>query len=144
MSKTQEISLRDAQRILTCLALFPSNFSSWDHIIKRLTVDAAILKVLHPSIYAELRQHHVSMESISKALALVPSKNTDTPNLQQIDWPAWSFALEGTVGFERQQLTQPIIDQYVKVFGDGRNEFRWTDADHYFMQAFDTFTLPSS
>lgn len=141
--KRQNVTLRDVQRILSILALFPASFQRAPLGYRHLVVAAAYFRVLHPKSYALLRSKHLTLDDATRLLALeMPSLNDDS-SPQHDRWSCWSIIANGDV-FLGLDTPYPGYSQVIAGhFSHGTDRFSWRNADRYLSEAFDSFTLPS-
>ena len=139
----QNASLRDIQRLLTCMALLPSSLEGRDWGYQTMVIGALFLKILHPTVYARLRLDRSSLDEILICLSLEkPTRNEDMERRHR-DWAAWAYAVEGIEVLKAAPVPSVYAEHITKAFGTWGDSFSWRAAHALFAEAFDSFTLPN-
>ena len=139
----QDASLRDVQRLLTCMALLPNNFDRRSEGYKTMIVGALYMKVLHPTKYLQLRAQRISLEEIVECLSLEKPKTEHDNEKHHQDWAVWAYALEGPGVLKAPTVPTYYAEAVPNSFDGYGHGFRWQTAHAIFAEAFDSFTLPN-
>lgn len=140
----QNASLRDVQRLLTCMALLSNSFDQRGWGYQNIIVGALYLKVVHPTAYSQLRAQRISLKEIVGCLSLEKPKNENDYARHYLDWAVWAYVLEGPNALKAVSVPTDYAEAVSRAFGTFGNGFRWPTAHAFLAEAFDTFTLPNS
>ena len=139
----QNASLRDIQRLLTCMALLSNSFDQRGLGYKTIILGALYLKVLHPTMYAQLRSQRISLLDVVECLSLEKPKNENDCDRQHQDWAVWAYVLEGADALKAASVPTNYAEAIPQSFGTYGNGFRWQTAHAFLAESFDSFTLPN-
>ena len=134
-SRGSEISLRDTQRLLSRIALFPNTFWTFTSSYSRLATSAVILLVLAPANYARLRQGTLTIQDIENLFPLDPNDQNQYQDAQILNH-LWRRVLLEDPGQETLQITKNAFDYFTDHLGKDHFTRLWADI-------FDTFHLPT-
>lgn len=140
----QELSLRDVQRLVTCLALIPKRYESLTSGWQTLVIGAAFLKVLHPDKFFNLRSERITMDEVESSLSLAQRPDLKRPDNEDRDWAVWAFALVGKDGMQKLNASAHTIDAASHSLDSFGDPFSWSDARMILAEMFDTFSVPGS
>ena len=143
LARQQDLTLRDVQRLMTCLALMPNSFDSFHWGLKTLIVGAAFLRVLHPTAYSKLRAQRLNIDDLAASLSIAQPQSDADRQPQHRDWCVWVRALEGQSAWARHSISTEIAVHVEKAFSHWGDGFEWREAQAIFADMFDSFTLPS-
>ena len=130
-----QISLRDVQRLLTRIALFPKEFESWAEAYRSLGTSALVLLVLAPTSYDLMRQNIMMIEEIEELFPAESANPRSTPPSQFLHH-LWRSVILSNPGEETRKVAEGA-------FGVSLAQL---DRDHFdglWAEIFDTFHLPS-
>ena len=134
-SRGSEVSLRDTQRLLSRIALFPNTFWTFTSSYSRLATSAVILLVLAPANYARLRQGTLTIQDIENLFPLDPNDQNQYQDAQTLNH-LWRRVLLEDPGQETLQITKNDFDYFTDHLGKDHFTRLWADI-------FDTFHLPT-
>jgi hypothetical protein len=140
---SQEVGIRDIQRLLTVFALFPQQYERYYSIYKTMVLGVAFLRVLHPATYVKVRTQRVTLDEIELRLSLEPPKNDGDRQPKHWDWVVWAYALHGKAAWERQVVPPNYVSRVENAFSTFGDQFDWREASEIFAEVFDSFSLPA-
>lgn len=137
-------SLRDIQRLLTYLALFPKRFENLGLGYQTILIGALYVKVLHPSGYLQPRAQSITLKQIADYLSLEKPQNEDSFSAEYRDWAIWAFAIEGQNVLKATGFPTHYAAEIPRAFGSYGHGFRWQTAQALIVEYLEGFTMPSS
>jgi hypothetical protein len=141
LSSKQDVTLRDVQRLLTCFALFPRNFSIENDLYQTLAVGAGFLKVLHPDLYRKLRKNSISFAEVSSGLSLEEPPQKEANLHEYLDWYTWAYFLQGEDWLTGKGFPLSVISLVKAGFGSGSPASAMRDVNQYLAEMLDSYTL---
>jgi hypothetical protein len=148
IAKYRKVTLRDVQRILTIIAIgqqrFPKiPFETGYQGYAIVCVSAAVLKVLSPATYANIRAGSVTISELIDHLALqFPRPETRGAGLD-MRTIIWGLAIEGRKYLTENGFEASSLDSCHLLYDQLGGPFSWRIAEEHFSPIFDTFTLPN-
>ena len=136
ISKGQEVHLRDVEKILTYLSLFPNTIDGYYWNFRTILIGATILRVLHPAEFQHMRGRKLRIGDIERKLSVVrPLLDSDTSREHQ-DWLIWAEVLETRTDI----LAMGVSAGRLQEASSPSSQIRWSDLEIAFAEAFDSFS----
>lgn len=139
-SRGQEVHLRDVEKILTYVSLFPKTIDGYYPHFQTILIGATILRVLHPNEFQRLRDKRLRITDIARTLAVVkPLPDWENSQARQ-DWLTWAEVLETRTDI----LAMGVPAACLQDASSRISQIPWAELEKLFAEAFDSFSLPPS